>query len=884
MTTLVARIVSLVRNLWRRDHVERDLDDELRGYVDMLADEKIARGVDPARATREARIALGGVDQVKEEVRAVRAGALVEQLVQDVRYAVRGLRRAPVFAVTTIATLALGIGANTAMFSVIDALLLRPLPVDRPERLVAVYRGPSSAAFSFPDFRALEAQNAALAGVAAWGAQSAWLRTDVGFDRIVLDTVSPNYFALLGIVPQLGTTFATTNEAASRGTVVISDRLWRTRFGAHPAVIGRPITLSGQAMTIVGVAPHAFIGLQPAAPTDAWATFASLATLEPGWDFQAKEEVWIHLIARLQDGVDARTANAAVALVAPASDRPNAATAIRLVPASTPIFDPDARSSASRLALLVAGIAGLVLVIACANVANLLIVRGGARRREIGLRLAVGASRSRIARQMVTEAVVLGAAGCGVGLLVAHWTLQLVIALAPPSAVPAGIVVSLDSRVIGFGVLLALATALAFGVTPAWQVTRMDLLPVVKDAPSRDDAPARGPLRFRRALVITQVALSAVLLVGAALFVRTLSAALAVAPGYDIDHVLLVTTDFSVAKLPPVEARRAGERIVERVSAMPGVRSAAFGQIVPFSGAFVSRPVVPDGQSITPATEDQYLVPYAVVSEGYFRTLGMKLTGRDFAASDNEAAQKVIIVNETLAQKYWPGRSAIGQRLTLPLKDPGPSYEVVGVVADGKYVSLTEQQHPYVYVPWRQMHRPRMTLHVRTAGDPMSLASEVRSQVGSVNREVPAYNPVSLATYVDRSIAQQRMVARLLVLFGAIALAVAAVGVYGLTAFSVARRAKELGVRVALGAQPRDLVRMLVAQSAVLIVAGLILGSAAAFFLTRLVETLLFGVTATDPVSFAGGAALLAVTTIAATVIPARRATRVDPLAVLRTE
>jgi predicted permease len=884
MTTLLARIIALVRNLFRRERAEREMDAELRGYVEMLADEKIASGMDPARAGREARIEIGGFEQVKEQIRDIRAGALFEQLAQDVRYAVRGLRRSPVFAITTVATLALGIGANTAMFSVIDALLLRPLPVHEPERVVAVYRGPTAGAFSFPDFRAVAAQSAVLSGVAAWGSQSAWLRTGAGFDRLVLDTVSANYFSLLGIVPQTGVAFVTTDDVASRGSVVISDRLWRTRFGADPAIVGRSITLNGQSMTVVGVAPAGFIGLQPAAPTDAWATFATLSMLEPGWDFQANDEVWIRLIARLRDGVDARTANAAVADIAAHGPRAQTQTTLRLVPASTPIFDPSARRSASKLALLVAAVTALVLIIACANVANLLIVRGNARRREIGMRLAVGASRWRIARQMITESLVLAAAGCLMGLLVAHWTLQLVIALAPPSAIPAGIVVALDARVIGFGTLLAFATALAFGVAPAWQLTRMDLLPVVKDAPNAEETAPRAPLHLRRMLVITQVALSAVLLVGAVLFVRTLSAALAVAPGYDIDHVLLVSTDFSAAKLSPADTQGTGQRILEQVRTLPGVRSVAFGQIVPFSGAFVSRPAVPERQAITPANEDQYFVPYAVVSEGYFKTLGMRLTGRDFASTDTDLAPKVVIVNETLARKYWPGQNAVGQRLRLPSKQPGPSYEVIGVVADGKYVSLTEPQHPYMYVPWQQMHRPRMTLHVRTAADPMALAADVRAQIASINREVPAYNPVSLATYVDRSIAQQRIVARLLVLFGMIALAVATVGVYGLTAFTVARRAKELGVRIALGAQPRDLVRMLVVQSAVLVVAGLILGTAATFFLTKLVETLLFGVTGADPLSFAAGAALLALTTLAATIVPALRAARVDPLAVLRAE
>ena len=885
MTTLLARLVSLIRNLLRGDRVERELDAELRGYVEMLADERIQRGLDPERARREARLALGGVEQVKEQVRAVRAGALLEQIAQDVRYAVRGLRRAPVFAATAIVTLALGLGANTAVFSVIDALLLRPLPVYQPARLVAVYRGASgtSGAFSFPDFRALAAQGQVLAGVAAWGSQSAWLRTTGDLERIVIHAVAPNYFAVLGVGPQIGSSFVTTEESASRGSVVISHRLWRTRFAADPAIAGRAITLDGQTMTIAGVAPAAFSGLEPAAPADAWITFSTLAMLEPGWNFEAKEEIWLRLIARLREGIGRRAAEAAVANVLSDGAREQGSALLRLQPASTPIFDPEARGSSSRLALLVGAVAALVLIIACANVANLIIVRGNTRRREIGLRLAVGASRGRIARQMITEALVLSAAGCAVGFLVAHWTIQALTVLAPPSTLPPGITVAIDARVIAFGATLTVLTALAFGVLPAWQLTRVDLLPVMKDARGEDTS-RRSPLRLRRALVVAQVALSAVLLVGAVLFLRTLSAALAVAPGYDIDHVLLVTVDFTVPKLPQPEAVAAGERILERVRALRGVEGAALGQIVPFSGAFVARPAVPEGQTLSRANEDTFMVPYAVVSEGYFSALGMRLVGRDFAATDTADAARVVIVNETLARKYWPGRNAIGQRVTLPLKEPGPSYEVIAVVPDGKYVSLTEEQHPYMYVPWKQMHRARMTLHVRTALEPTAITPAVRAVVASVNRDLPAYNPMSLGRYVDRSIAQQRMVARLLVLFGAIALAVATVGVYGLTAFTVARRAKELGVRMALGARPRDLVRMLIAQSAVLIVVGLVAGTAAALLLTRLVKALLFGVTATDPLSFAAAAAVLAVATLGATIVPARRATRVDPLAVLRAE
>lgn len=875
--TPVSRIRSLLRNLFRRRDVERDLDAELRGYLDMVADEKIGRGVDPARARREARIALGGIDQVKEEVRTVRAGALIEQLVQDVRYSLRGLRRAPVFASTAILTLALGLGANTAMFSVIDALLFRPLAVTDPDRLVAVYRGEGGSAFSYPHFLELADERQAFAGLAAWGGSQAWLRTGGPPERITLQIVSPNYFTVLGVSPVRGSSFVEHSERASRGTLMISERLWRSRLGTDPSVIGRSVTLGGQPITIVGVVPTAFTGLRPAAPADAWVTFASLADLEPGWNINTPQEIWLNLIGRLAPYATTGSAEAALAASATTADR------LRLVTAATPIFDPDARDSAANLAYVIGSVALLVLLIACANVANLLIVRGAARAREIGVRLAVGASRGRMLRQMITESVVLWTLGCAAGLMLAHWTVQAVLALAPSSAIPPGIDVAVDVRIILAAAALSLATGLLFGAIPAWHAARTDVLPVIRGAQTAQGI-GSGALLLRRALVVTQVTLSTVLVIGAALFLRTLIATLSIAPGYDVDRVLVAPVDFSVARLDPASTRAAGDEIRRRLQSLPGVESSAFGQIVPFSGASVSRPVVPDGRVMDPKREDDYLVPYAVVSQGFFRTLGMPLRGRDFAPTDTAASIPVAIVNETLAKRYWPGQDAVGQRVRLPLKDSGPAYQVIGVVPDGKYVSLTEPQHPYLYLAWTQTHRPRVTLHVRTASEASQVTGAIREVVRSVNSDLPLVEPVRLSTYVDRSTAQPRVVSRLLSIFGSIALLVAAVGVYGLTAYTVVRRTKEVGLRVALGARPQDVLTMLVRQSAILIAIGLATGVCAALLLARFADALLFGVSASDPITFGGTAILLALTMIVATVIPARRAVHVDPLAALRVD
>ena len=885
---VLRRFLCATRNLLRGTRNDRELDQELRAYVNLLTDEKIAAGAPPERARREALIESGGIEQVKEEVRAVRAGALFEQLLHDVRYAIRGLRHSPAFTITVIVTLALGIGANTGIFSVIDALLFRPLPLTNPHQLAAVYRGSAGteAAFSYPDYTELAAHREVLAGAAAWGTNTGWMRSGADLERASVHLVSPNYFAVLGVTPQAGRTFVAEPESASVGEVVLSDRTWRTRFNSDPLVAGRQVTLGGQAMTIAGVAPPSFVGLDPATPADAWITFPTLASLEPDWNFRARNEIWLRVIVRVQEDVSIRSAESVLQEAGSriASGAPKQlASALRLVPASSALFDPTMRESSSRLATLVAGVAGLVLLIACANVANLLVVRATSRRRELGVRLAIGASRGRVARQILTESLVLGAAGCASALLVANWTIGVVTALAPVSVIPPGVTVALDVRIAIFATAVSLALAVLCALVPAWQASRLDLLPVVKGATANDPGPGAGVLSLRRALVVVQVALSAVLLVGAGLFIRTLGAALAVEPGYDVDRVLLTTVDFGAAGIKPAIVPAAGERILDEVRALPGVETAAFGHIVPFSGAFVSRPAAPETASMSADEENRFLVPYAVVSHDYFSTLGMRLRGRDFSPADGPEAPRVLIINQALADRHWPGQEAIGKRMKLSAA-PGPLYDVIGVVPNGKYVSLTEEQHPYMYLPWAQSPRARLTLHVRTTGSPVSLAGPVRGAVRAVDPDVPALAPRTLRDYVDRSIGSQRVVARLLFIFGGIALAVGAVGVYGLTAYTIAHRRKELGVRVALGAGPADLVRMLVSQSLAVVALGLVIGMGAALLLARLVASMLFGVTGSDPVSFAAASGVLALTTLAATLIPTRRATRADPLAALRAD
>ncbi len=697
--------------------------------------------------------------------------------------------------------------------------------------------------------------------------------------------VSGNYFDVLGVGAPAGRTFSAADDdfAAPKAVAVISDGLWRTRFGADPAVAGRTFTLSGQTFTVVGRAPAGFTGMSADAPADLWVPCAAVSLLEPGWNIRDRREIWMSIAARLRSGSDRREAQASLQPVAARiglEQQGEAGARVRLVPAGASVVDPDARASALRAGALLMGIVGFVLIIACANVASLVLARGAARARELGVRLAIGASRGRVVRQVVTESLVLALAGGAAGLLVAIWTAHLLVALAPPEAVPPGLDIALDVRVMTFATLLSLSTGVLFGAAPAWQLSRADPVAVMRDGAQADRFGRRAAVRMRRAAVVAQIGLSVVLLVMAALFVRTLSAAGAVPSGYDAGHVLLVTIDFSASRAEPAGSLRSASHIIDRVAALPGVESASFGQIAPFSGSLIQRPAVPEGK---PSTDDD-LVPYTVVGAGYFRTLGLRLRGRDFQPSDTQAASKVVVINETLARRLWPGEEAIGRRLQLPLRTPGPPHEVIGVVSDGRYVSLTEAQRPFLYLPLAQNFRPRLTLHVRTTGSPAAFLTPVRSAVRSVSADLPVYNPITLDESLARSLARERLIARLLTAFGGMALLTAAVGIYGILAFAVARRTREMGVRMALGARSSDLVRLIVRQSAGLVAGGLCAGVAGALLATRLVKAFLFGVPPTDPAAFAGAVILLCAVALVATSVPARRAARIDPLAALRSE
>ncbi len=555
---------------------------------------------------------------------------------------------------------------------------------------------------------------------------------------------------------------------------------------------------------------------------------------------------------------------------------------LRLVPMRAATFDPAERRASWPVAALLAAVVASVLVIACANVASLLLARAASRARELGVRAAIGATRTRLVTQLVTEAGLLVAVGAAAGVVVARVSLAGLMAIAPPAALPPGVVIALDARTLVFAAAAALVTALATGLVPALAVSRTDVLPLLRtDATAH--APSAGPVRLQRALVVGQVALSLVLLVGAGLFLRTMASALAVDPGFEADRVLLVSVNLAVPHDTHDQMRAFYADAVSRVRAIPGVEAAGFGQIVPMSGGSTARPLVRDDAAWPPpGGEDATMVPYTVVGPGFFRALGTPVRGREFDARDGADAPPVVIVNETLARRLWPTGDALGRHVRVPLREPGPRYEVIGVVPDGKYRTLTETQSPFFYLAITQAPRPRVTLAVRTAGEPAAMAPVVRAAMEALDPRVPLYRVGTLASVVERSLAPERLAARLLGVFGLIALAVAGVGIYATLAFSVARRERELGVRAALGASSGSLARLALGESLAPTALGLAIGLGLSAWASRFVARFLFGVAPTDPATFVAVILLLAGVALAASWIPARRAARVDPASLLR--
>jgi macrolide transport system ATP-binding/permease protein len=802
----------------------------------------------------------------------------------DLRFALRVFRKTPALTLVAVLSLALGIGANTAIYSWMDGLVLHPLPlVQDPSHLVLLQtRGPGGAEryVSYPDFVDWKAQVRSVAKLSAYSIDQFGLRTTGQAERAWGVLASADYFDLLGVRPMLGRFFRPDEAAApaSAPVAVLGYGFWQRKFAGDSGVIGRHLLLNGRDVTVVGVAPAKFGGAIVGLSFDVWVPITMQPVLAASGDFlHARGIRWLTVLGRLKPGASVVEARADVGLVQRrlaeiyGEDRSTTAVAAR--------FSTFAQQQIGPLILALLGITAVVLLVACANVANLLLARATARQKEMALRLALGAGRRRLVRQLLVESGLLAGCGGAVGLFLAAWARELFTVFVPPTPLPIELHFGVNIRVLVFAVLATGLAAVVFGAAPALRATRPNLVPALKDAAGQGIA---SRSRLRSALVAGQLALSVVALVAAGLFLRSLSRAGAVDRGLrDPAHVLLAGTNLFAAGYSRETGRPFVDRLLARVRTMPGVRSASVTGFVPL-GFPMRSTWSTEVEGYQPSRDEDMLIQYSVVGSDYFETMGTSIVrGRGITAQDRDSAPQVAVVNETFARRYWPGLDPIGRRLRLA----GRGWSaVVGVARDGKYNRLGEPPQPFLFLPFAQVYTPQPQLVVRAAGDPHALIEPLREVFASLDPNVAFLDPRTLAEHMEPATYVQQTGAAMFVLFGALALVMAAVGIYGVTAYLVSQRTREIGIRVALGAARRDIVGLIVGQSVRLLSAGLLAGVVAALGVGVLLRRLLFGVRAYDAPTFVVVLIILAAVALLASWLPARRAAQVDPVVALKYE
>jgi putative ABC transport system permease protein len=808
---------------------------------------------------------------------------------QDLRYGVRLLAKQPGFTLVAVLTLALGIGANSAIFSVVNGVLLKPFSFAEPEQLVVLWerclsQGLPRMVVSPPNFADWRAQNQVFQDVAAYRAQDFNLLDGGEAERVRGLRISATMFSMLGVRPLLGRDFQPDEDKpGTPNTVIISNGFWQRRFGANPAVIGQSLTLGAERATIIGVMPPDFDFPPPIAfRGEARPVQIELWTqLRYALEQNQRSAHNLFVLARLKDGVPLARAEADLQGVTQrlARDYPqsNNGWDAYLVPLHEQVVG-DVKTA---LWLLPAAVL-FVLLIACANVANLLLVRATGRQRELAIRSALGAGRLRLIGQMLIESTLLALLGGALGLGLAAAALRLIALLAPPNIYRLN-AVSLDGRVVVFTLLISLLTALLFGLAPAWQTSRISLVTALKEG-SAGASDGAGRHFMRNLLVVAEVALALLLLVGAGLLIKSFIRLQTVPTGFEPEHLTAVTINLPRTSYPDRQTRLSfTERLLPGLAALPALQAVAFSSNLPLDVGLQGTEFKLEGQPVTPGRKLHTQV--SIVSPGYFRALGTPLLrGRDFSASDNTDAPGVVIINSHLAQQYFPGQDAVGKRVDMGFRT-GTPLEIIGVVADIRQESLQAGWYPAMYLPYAQSPTTLpLILLLRSASDPATVVSAVRQQVRELDAQLPVYDVKTMNQVLSTAVARPRFVTVLLGVFAAVAVLLSAIGIYGVMSYTVAQSTRELGIRLALGAQPTDILRLVVGQGLLLVSLGLIGGLIGAFGLTRLMTSLLFGVTATDPLTFVGVAALLIVVTLLACYLPARRAAKVDPMIALRYE
>ena len=889
--TLLRRIIAGVRGLFHKARIEREMDEELRGYLDAAAEQRMLAGVSREDATRAARAGMGSAEAVKDRIRDVGWESLVESFVQDLRYAVRMLRTSPGFAAVAVLTLALGIGANTAIFTLVDAVLLTALPVESPRQLVVLdvitARGEKQN-LSYPLFERIRGDVDAFSGVFA--ALDGVDHMDVAgpgssgrSEEAKVQLVSGEYFPVLGVKALVGRTLAPDDNrpGGEPGVAVLSYSFWQRRFAGDASVIGANVVVKRQPVTIVGVAPPGFFGEAVGRAPDMWVPLVMQPRFARGMSLLDRPNVgWLRVVGRLRPGASVSTADAALAVAvtriqSEATDFSKYARRITVRSSDGSRGLPDFRERFSLPLRILAGIVSIVLLIACANVANLLLARATARQREMGVRLAIGAGRRRLIRQLFTESLLLASLGGAVGLFVAWWGSRVLLVLASSEPAPIPIDVGLNAHVLVFTSALSLVTVVVFGLAPALTVSRVDVGTALKL-----NAGTQTRARLSRSLLVTQVALSLVLLTGAALFGQTLRNLRMRDLGFSPDALVEIriapqASGYKTEQLPDLS-----RRLVDRLASAPGVESAAFTHAGFGGGISATCCVAVAGYAHEPGEDRQ--IRTLGVAPGYFRTLRLPLLrGRDFTAQDGRLDPNqisVAVVNEAFVRRYLDGRDPLGARFGWG-DPPNVKYavEIVGVVRDAVHEELREEIKPLVYFPFSWGD----TFVVRAAGPPDAVVATLRREVQAVDGNLES-SMRTVADTLDRAVVREKLLSRLATFFGILATALAGVGLYGLMAYAVVRRTREIGIRMALGAARGVVLRSEMRSAIRLVAMGITVGVPIALAVGRLIRSQLFGISGADPVTFAVAIAVLALVAGAAAYLPARRASHVDPMVALR--
>jgi len=880
--SLISWIKSLYRQLFRRAEMQEDLDAEVASYFEEVADRNQAQGVSREEARRQARLELGGVEQVKEEVREIRSGHLLETLGSDVHYAARMMRRSPVFTTTAVLTLALGIGANTAVFSVVNAVLLRPLPYPDSDRLVQIWStNPKANRWgmwtAYPRFEDWRRENTVFEEMAT---ARTWVITIKGGDHpesLFGVITSSQIFQLLRVQPMLGRGFlAEEDQPGHDHVIILSYGLWQRRFGSDRSVIGRTVDVDQQKYTVIGVMAPDF-----RFPPDLPVSYRIDAWLPPGPDPSRNDRGSnnYYTFARLKPGVTVAQAQAQTDAINHGLSEKYSAD--REMGVKVVGWRRQVGSEVRPALLILLGAISLVLLIACANVANLLLARGAMRQREAALRQALGAGRARLIRQFLTESMLLAVFGGAIGLLLAYEGVDLFIRLAPD--IPRLNDTTIDPHVLIFTAVLTLGTALIFGIAPALQGSSTDLQDSLKESGSRLTIGSTRA-RARSALVVAEIALALMLLAGAGLLVRSFVQLQQVDPGFNPRNLLTAFVMLPPSKYPEPQRQAAFFReVMDRITSLPGVECAGAADSAPMLSNDTG-PVSIEGRPVRP-DEVEIQAERPKITPDYFCAMGIRLLrGRSFTWADNESSLPVAIINESAARQYWPDEDAMGKRVQLEDGSAPVWRQVIGIVGDVRQDSLVKAGRPEVYAPLLQVPVPYMVLAVRTRAEPAALTAAVRHAVTEVDKDQPLFQIKTMEQVVGDSVAGRRFQMSLLAVFAAIALGLAAIGIYGLMSYTVNQRTHEIGIRMALGAKRRDVLHLVVRHGMMLAIVGVVLGTVGALLLTRFLSDMLYGVGVNDPTTLLSVATLLIGVAALASYIPARRAMRVDPIVALRYE